>query len=576
MAGEAESQALLKASESTARLMIEFLKFLQSIRRNSTQNRLYREQLETQKLKNNELKLNKPLSAGVVKHGDLLTEGRRLNYSVAAQDGITKNYVNSIAQKAKQYGIPVSFITENSSDNVKVAFRENEKNLFSQILNDVVKEQMRERPGELASFKVKPQNLSGFRALLNKNGLPADFLIDKNGGYHCVYGTSDKKAFDIVKSQYKNLLNEVDEKMSVTQSNEYRIIKDGANEISFADSELPTRESFTEILQSKFGYDQIKAELAANKFADTLPQEQRAKFIDNSPLNQCNAFERNIKLQGEDVRITPYEFYRANLKKDGTDVYFVMNDEGNAATLMPSAMSTKQMREMLSVRLGITDEKTIDALIEKAENIDEIYRRDITKLSQGDISIRRDGENGTFELKNGETTASYDLYNNRKAVDDIQKDFGVSKKEAKEIIDKARKQRTDSRADEIVQEQTEISQKQERSNSGEEREAELRIERKIGGTFTVTAEGATAEYEINHPAETTEKLKADWGVSDEDAAQIIGNARNQDAFDNELETVLGAEMMNAQMLEQQPELPPTPDIAPPEFEIDDNVPSVKL
>jgi hypothetical protein len=75
----------------------------------------------------------------------------------------------------------------------------------------------------------------------------------------------------------------------------------------------------------------------------------------------------------------------------------------------------------------------------------------------------------------------------------------------------------------------------ERSNSETEgRIVELRIERHIGGTFTVTAEGATAEYRFDNP-DMLNKLRSDWGMSEEDARSVVENAKNQDAFEYDKE-----------------------------------------
>ena len=177
MAGESEVAALGTISEKTLSILLELLKFLREQHEKSRRNKSASESKSEAE----------PLKGGTVAQADLMKEAHRKNYSVAAQDGIAKADMKLITAKAKQYGIPVAFIGKDEKDNIRASFRDGDKAIFTQIMTDIVKEKLRERPNELATFQLDKANIQSFQLLMQKHDLTANFIEDKNGGCFCVH-----------------------------------------------------------------------------------------------------------------------------------------------------------------------------------------------------------------------------------------------------------------------------------------------------------------------------------------------------------------------------------------------------
>jgi hypothetical protein len=264
-------------------------------------------------------------------------------------------------------------------------------------MTDIVKEKIAEKPNELASFKVEKQNAESFRELLNKNDLASDFVADNNGEFHCIHAAADKKAFDIIKAEFQKMHSEVAENLKVEKQEDFTVLSDKDRTFSF--EEMPLKAELVSKLQSEFGYDEIKSDLAANKFADTLPAALQKKFYSDNPANFVNNFEQHIKLKDESVLVRDLDFYRVNLKENEVDCFVVMNAEGQTATLIPEMTTDKQMRETLKTRLGITDKATLEAVVDKAERVNNIYKKDIANQKHGEFDIRKNGNMTSLRLK---------------------------------------------------------------------------------------------------------------------------------------------------------------------------------
>ena len=558
MAGEAEVSAVLKTSEMGLKALLELLKMLHTA-------------ISKSKYKSAMNSAQEDIGTGKVSQSDLMKEAHRKNYTVAAQDGITKSDMRDIARLAKDYGIPVSFTGKKDLDNIKVSFRDSDKAVFSQIMTDIVKEKLETKPHELMSFKIENANVPHFKEVLKQNDLTADFIVDEKGGIHCIHEIADKKAFEMVKREFKNIHDEIAENFNVTKekseyfwvddngvahdADEYIIVKYGETEISFSQTNTPDYETVRKQIQDNYGFDDVETGLAIAKIADSLPPVYQRKLLDTNPLNQVKAFESNIRLKGESILIMPYEFYRINTK-NGLEALMVQDEKGRTATLIPEIMTEKQLRGMIETRLGVADKDTVDALVEKAETLNSIYRK-IAKdneqnYSHGTLDIKKSESGKFFKVSNERQTQlaaelsgsvrfedmtslmkSYSIDDQKASIEAIQKDFSVSKEDAQEIFRKAKSQRIISETKEELLIKSEIKEQPlERSPQvHDEGEVTVKVERKVGGTFTVTRGDEVHDYSLNEAEKTRIEMKKDFdGISDEDIDSILEEANSQTSF----------------------------------------------
>ncbi|GHV48279.1 hypothetical protein FACS189499_07370 [Clostridia bacterium] len=133
------------------------------------------------------------------------------------------------------------------------------------------------------------------------------------------------------------------------------------------------------MLPIQLGYDEIKTNLAMNKYGEGLLSSEQTEFLRNSPMSEVAAFEWSIKLANENILDSGYSFNRIKLNDDSINQYIVMDSENRIATLISDKMSRNSMLEMLVERIGITDTETVNAIISKAETTNRIYKSEEKK-----------------------------------------------------------------------------------------------------------------------------------------------------------------------------------------------------
>ena len=83
--------------------------------------------------------------------------------------------------------------------------------------------------------------------------------------------------------------------------------------------------------------------------------------------------DANIMVEGEDAVCKEYQCWRVTPKSDEKPRIIFRNDSGEFAVLEPTKMTRLQMRHALEEQLGITERKTQNALIYKAESIETFH-----------------------------------------------------------------------------------------------------------------------------------------------------------------------------------------------------------
>ena len=288
-----------------------------------------------------------------------------------SENALTKEDMKFIAKKAKAYGIPVAFSNDKSKDNIFASVRTSDLPLFKQICTELMKTKIAERPQELGNFHCEAWEIPFLTAHLNKNDLSAQFIQTGDGKNLCVFEKKDRKAIEMTRDAFVRQCGEVKNDLAFDRDEAgFITIKNlrTGKEISF--DEIPDKKTLALRMQEAFGFDEIKAKIAAARFGEEMTTgEQREKFFSDSAQQECKQVDANIMVEGEDSVCKEYQCWRVTPKSDERPRIVFQNDTGEFAVLEPEKMTRMQMRHALEEQLGIIDRKTQDALIHKAESI---------------------------------------------------------------------------------------------------------------------------------------------------------------------------------------------------------------
>ena len=429
MSEDLAGQSMTMAQKS-AEIAVEIARLLKSMYDKHSANKKERQSYtsESEKIGSGEVSLSKLKKSG---------EGYSMQTNISSVD------MKAITDKANSYDIPIAFIGKGESSNVTVAFRNEDKAAFQQILQDIMQEKLATKPDDYLAFTVKAGEAETLSEMLEANGIPADFVKNAKGDIQCVYEAKNASAVKVIKEDFKELHNEVAQNLDITAADRKVTFSDKALDKSFTLSSLPTKEKLARVLQEQFGYDRSKALEAANKFESTLSGDRLRYFrTDTRQTSLLSHFERNIRWDDDSILTKPYTYSRATFSSDNVNRYLI-TDGDKAAALIPSKMSRAEMEDIVKTKLGVEDSEVIKAVVDKAEKIEAANRvNDLKKEAaqeKGDFGIERLTGN-YFEVSQGDVKKRYSLQDKNTAIRALSNDFGISEKKAERIFQKAKKQ----------------------------------------------------------------------------------------------------------------------------------------
>lgn len=306
-----------------------------------------------------------------------------------SENALTQEDKQYISKKAKAYGIPVAFSNENSKNYVFASVRTSDLPLFKQICTEMMTSKIARHPKKIGNFNCDAWEIPFLTAHLKKRDLSAQFIQTSAGKNLCVFDEKQQLAFKMVRKDFVAQCSEVQKELAFSRDESgFITIKNRriGKEISF--DEIPNnKKSLAAKIQEAFGYDEIKAEIAAARFGEEMLQGSANKdFFEDSAQRECTQVKTNVFLSKNDsdnnpINIDPlpcraYQCWRVIPKSDERPRLVYQNDEGDFAVLEPTKMTRAQMRHALTTQLGITDRKTQDALIYKAECIESFHARE--------------------------------------------------------------------------------------------------------------------------------------------------------------------------------------------------------
>ena len=331
------------------------------------------------------------IKPGEVSLKDLADNARETGEALSvSQHGFSQEDRKAIARTAKKYGIPVAFTNTKGKNNLYANVRSGDLPIFKQICTECIKEKIAVQPETLGNFKVQPWEVPHLTAMLKAHDLPAVFVETKNGDQYCLHDVKHQDAVRIVREEFVSKCRDVEKGFSFDKDeNGFYTLKDlhSGREVSF--DQIPDKATVSQQIQTQFGYDAVKADLAASKFGEeALKGKHKERYFSGSAQNEFSRIEANVTLEGESLYAKPFGCWYVQPKKDEVPRVVIRDDNGKYAVLEPQKMSRAKMREMLTEQLGITDRKTLDALTDKADRVADFYARQDTALLSADRTFK--------------------------------------------------------------------------------------------------------------------------------------------------------------------------------------------
>lgn len=331
------------------------------------------------------------IKPGEVSLKDLAENARETGEALSvSQHGFSQEDRKAIARTAKKYGIPIAFSGEKGKNNLYANVRSGDLPIFKQICTECIKEKIAEKPESFGNFKVQAWEVPHLTAMLKAHDLPAVFVETKSGEQYCLHDAKHQDAVRIVREEFVAKCKEIEKQFSFDKDeNGFYTLKDlhSGREVSF--DQIPDKATVSQQIQTQFGYDPVKADLAAAKFGEeALKGKQKEWYFSGSAQNEFSRIESNVTLEGESLHAKPFGCWYVQPKKDEKPRVVFRDQSGKYAVLEPQNMTRAKMRSLLTAQLGITDRRMLDALTDKADRVTDFYARQDTALLSVDRSFK--------------------------------------------------------------------------------------------------------------------------------------------------------------------------------------------
>jgi hypothetical protein len=225
---------------------------------------------------------------------------------------------------------------------------------------DALKEAIRTRRDELAIVKCKAWDVEPLRAIYGKHELAAVFAKNKDGDIHCIHEESDRDAVMAATKELEALRADVNNNIRITTEGGHTTVKDipSGKEI-YISAATSKHTAVSGMVQEVFGYDKVKADLAANKYGSTLPKELQAAYIEHPQKRKAPDIEAPQAQEEQPKQNQTYTIAR----QPGGTFKVTLGATVKEYTLKDKAETIKQMAK----DFGMSSE-TAEQIYDKTDN----------------------------------------------------------------------------------------------------------------------------------------------------------------------------------------------------------------
>ena len=154
-------------------------------------------------------------------------------------------------------------------------------------------------------------------------------------------------------------------------------------------------------------------------------------------VEQMDYFEKDIKLEDDNILTEKFSFARMKSKDEKTPHLTITDSEGNFVVLSGASIRRDEVEKNIRNYLKVTDSETIAALLAKAEKLG--FAEKAVTLNFKNFVIERESQN-SFTVTGGNTVLRLDLTDKESAIKQLTDKFGISRGKAEKIFNKAKKQ----------------------------------------------------------------------------------------------------------------------------------------
>lgn len=386
---------------------------------------------------------------GEVSRGGLLLEANKSNSAILSTSNFLSSDAEKIAAKAKEYGIPVSFV--GNGEKVTLNYLERDTAVIKQIETEIVAERLKGQPQDYKHFKINENNITAMKAEFEQSGVECQFTRSANGETYCTFPAKDAEKVELIKQDFKAMRNEVAENFKAEPSETgLGTITDvttgktvDLNQLGGKFKKGVKKDRIVNLLQKEFGYSPSKADLAANKLCDDLKLNAEEYLSRSRQWEMINSLKTNIRYESDSILMRDVTFSEVNFK-DGNNTHISVSFGDKSVVLTPDTMSAEEMKRICVSELGMKEEMA-DETVHKTDKINkqinsktnEIKIDRTTGVAQ-EVRIERTKSN-SFSVKLGSFSKSYN-FNDERLVQSLAKDLGISSERAGKIVEKAKAQ----------------------------------------------------------------------------------------------------------------------------------------
>jgi len=151
---------------------------------------------------------------GNVSQKELIASAQKAGSGIITNRNFLSADADKISRKALENKIPIHIIGD--GEKRSISFRECDKAVLDQILQDVMHEKMRETPQDLKMFAVSECNVEGLKAEFEKNGLECQFVQGADEKIHCLYPAERAEEVAMIKADFKKAYSQIEMGCTIT------------------------------------------------------------------------------------------------------------------------------------------------------------------------------------------------------------------------------------------------------------------------------------------------------------------------------------------------------------------------
>lgn len=301
--------------------------------------------------------------------------------------------VKQISERARRCGLAVSFSQPSDKQTFYPVVLKSDLPLFKQICAAHLDEKLRaesELPNnerKYDSLLVNKWEVGYIQKECQKQDIAVDFMPHPtdNDKAIFIFHKEERVKAEFALKEISRKCDELNTEFSVTKDeNGYYTIRDSSTgrELSF-DSSEQSHEVLSVQLQERMKYDEVKANLAAAKFGkEHLPAEERERFLANEPKAVFAAFAVLNATGKENAQVQPYRLFFASSKLDAKPCMVMQSPTGTCTILQPGTQTRKQMAEIISHDLNVSDKKLLNNLLDKVRDATVSVAKDNKELNR--------------------------------------------------------------------------------------------------------------------------------------------------------------------------------------------------